>query len=127
MTPETRTRLVRLLGMLGSAHDGERANAAALADRLVRNAGLVWDQVVAPVGSAGERARGEEPTNLSFGEQDFEDLLRCQMTLTIFTEKQRALIAGFIDYLEHHPHLTGRQRAVLDDLVARIQRRGRAA
>ena len=42
------TRLVRLLGMLGSEHDGEVANAGRLADRLVRELGLTWGEVVQP-------------------------------------------------------------------------------
>lgn len=33
----TRTRLVRLLGMIGSQHDGEALNAARLANKLVRD------------------------------------------------------------------------------------------
>jgi hypothetical protein len=32
--------------MLGSAHDGERANAARLAAELVRTHGLTWDDVI---------------------------------------------------------------------------------
>ena len=41
-------RLVRLLGMLGSAHDGEVANAGRMADRLIRESGLTWSQIIAP-------------------------------------------------------------------------------
>jgi hypothetical protein len=45
----TAKRLAKLLGMCGSAHDGERAAAAAKADRLVRKLGLTWhDVIVAP-------------------------------------------------------------------------------
>ena len=41
-------RLVRLLGMLGSAHDGEALNAGRMADRLIRERGLTWSQIIAP-------------------------------------------------------------------------------
>lgn len=41
-----RTRLVRVLGMLGSAHAGERANAAEIAVSIVREAGLTWDDMI---------------------------------------------------------------------------------
>jgi hypothetical protein len=37
MAPADRERLARLLGMIGSAHDGEALNAARLADRLIRD------------------------------------------------------------------------------------------
>jgi hypothetical protein len=33
---------------VGSMHDGEALNAARLADRLVRNCGLTWAEVLAP-------------------------------------------------------------------------------
>jgi hypothetical protein len=40
-------RLVKLCGMLGSAHDGERAAAAALkADQPLRRHGLRWPDVI---------------------------------------------------------------------------------
>jgi hypothetical protein len=40
-TPD-RTRLVKLLGMCGSEHAGERAAAGVAADRLLRDRGLTW-------------------------------------------------------------------------------------
>ncbi|MGF6229785.1 hypothetical protein QFZ27_003740 [Inquilinus ginsengisoli] len=42
------TRLIRILGMLGSDHDGERAAAALAADRLVRGSGWNWSDLLAP-------------------------------------------------------------------------------
>jgi hypothetical protein len=39
-------RLRKLCGMFSSAHDGEIANAARMADRLVRAAGLAWGDVL---------------------------------------------------------------------------------
>jgi hypothetical protein len=44
--PIDRGRLVKLLGMLGSDHEGERVNAGMLADRLVRDAGITWAEIV---------------------------------------------------------------------------------
>jgi hypothetical protein len=41
-------RLRKLCGMFSSSHDGEIANAARMADRLVRAAGLVWGDVLRP-------------------------------------------------------------------------------
>ena len=40
-------RLAKLLGMVGSVHDGEALTAARMADKLVRDAGMTWSQVVA--------------------------------------------------------------------------------
>jgi hypothetical protein len=39
-------RLAKLLGMLGSEHPGERVNAGLLADRLVRDAGITWSEII---------------------------------------------------------------------------------
>ena len=44
--PAIRQKLARLLGMLGSEHDGEALNAGRLADKLVRSAGLSWHEVL---------------------------------------------------------------------------------
>jgi hypothetical protein len=44
---ETRHRLARVLGMIGSAHDNEALAAARMADRLVRGEGLTWFDVLA--------------------------------------------------------------------------------
>jgi hypothetical protein len=42
-----RDRLARVLGMLGSAHDGEVAAAGRIAHEIVRSAGATWFDVVA--------------------------------------------------------------------------------
>ena len=46
LDPRSVERLVKLLGMLGSNHDGERAAAALKANALVREHGLVWSDVI---------------------------------------------------------------------------------
>jgi len=43
-----RERLARVLGMLGSSHDGEVLNAARLAVRIVKESGSIWEQVITP-------------------------------------------------------------------------------
>lgn len=59
LTDPDRTRLVRLLGMLGSAHDGERANAASLAHKMLQDRKLTWNDVIAhgPNGAGVDPAR----------------------------------------------------------------------
>ena len=46
LPPERRVRLTKLLGLLGSDHVGERANAGAMADKLIREAGLTWESLL---------------------------------------------------------------------------------
>lgn len=39
-------KLVKVLGLLGSSHAGERANAAEHASRMLKEAGLTWYDVL---------------------------------------------------------------------------------
>jgi hypothetical protein len=55
LLPSDREHLAKLLGMLGSAHVGERDNAARLADRMVRQAGLTWQAVLTEAPAASPR------------------------------------------------------------------------
>ena len=43
-----RARLAKLLGMMGSTHDGEVVAAARQAERLRADAGLTWHDIVLP-------------------------------------------------------------------------------
>jgi hypothetical protein len=60
-----RERLIKLLGRLGSAHNGEIAAAGRKADALIRDAGITWADTIAPETVQGElidalRAENEE-------------------------------------------------------------------
>ena len=48
LTEADRVRLVKLLGMLGSDHAGERDSAGVAAHRLIKSLGMTWAQVLAP-------------------------------------------------------------------------------
>jgi hypothetical protein len=49
LAPDALDRLIKLLGMLGSVHDGERATAGRKAHELIRHHGLTWsDLLLAP-------------------------------------------------------------------------------
>lgn len=109
LQPEDRTRLIRLLGMLGSMYDGERANAAALADRFVREKGMTWAEVVTPPPSMPP----SPPRPRSW-----RDVLR------EVVEWQDALSSwerGFIETLRHwNGQPTAKQTAVLHGIAERF-------
>jgi hypothetical protein len=46
LNPKATDRLAKLCGLLGSDNAGERATAAALADRMIRELGLRWTDVI---------------------------------------------------------------------------------
>jgi hypothetical protein len=52
LDPQSLERLVKLLGMMGSAHAGERSVAAQKADQLVRERGLTWGEVFSYIAPA---------------------------------------------------------------------------
>ena len=52
LTPAFADKLVKVLGLLGSAHDGEVAAAGRRADAMVKGTGLSWDEVITPAAPA---------------------------------------------------------------------------
>jgi hypothetical protein len=48
LPPADHTKLVKVLGLLGSDHDGERASAAHKASEIIRKHRLTWADVLAP-------------------------------------------------------------------------------
>lgn len=60
LSPAERNRLVAILGRLGSDYDGERAAAALLASRLLRDRGLCWDDLIQAVGGARQTSGGAQ-------------------------------------------------------------------
>jgi hypothetical protein len=46
LAPDALERLIKLLGMLSSAHDGERAAAGQKAHEFIRRHGLTWSEIL---------------------------------------------------------------------------------
>jgi hypothetical protein len=81
------TRLGKLLGLLGSAFDAERAQAAQAADRLIRGAGMTWPDFVRAV----ERERiAAEAAQLLFSENNTLKAENEQLRGTLATAPARA-------------------------------------
>jgi hypothetical protein len=105
LDPRSAERLVKLLGMLGSNHDGERAAAAFKANELVREHGLVWSDVIRPNDARAKNQDDQEvdwrtmrgfcaqhPKLLRSREQEFvDDIEDWRGTLT---EKQSAWLVS---------------------------------
>lgn len=115
-----RRRLARLLGMVGSSHDGEALNAARLADRMVRDAGLTWHEVLADHDSATPPPRQEPQINVLV---DWP--VRWQAAARLVAEEGKGLLrekdlafARTVAGYEHRP--TEKQLGYLHDLVRRV-------
>ena len=55
LTSAERAKLVKVLGLLSSSHDGERAAAGFTASRMLRDRGLDWDSLIAPAALASSQ------------------------------------------------------------------------
>ena len=100
---------MKLLGLLGSDHDGERATAGAKADALVRKLGLTWaDVIVLP---APRRASSISATDAQ--------------QMASYCHRHYALLTGrefdFIRSIRRwHGDLTERQASWLCSIYARL-------
>jgi hypothetical protein len=115
MTPAERQKLIMIPGMLGGDHAGERDNAAILAVRIVRAAGLTWEQVLGTPPAASASTSNSNSTELtridaclvqaerlSLWEQEFLAPIRSQLRWTgrrRLSERQAALLSRIEDKL----------------------------
>ncbi len=105
-----RARLSKLLGLLGSVHDGEVAAAGRAADALVRRAGLTWSEVLTPRLLAPD----QNPAFASVGEA-------CAFCLALPDRLTDWEIEFCYSLLQQHRPLSPKQAAVLDRLVDKVR------
>ncbi len=98
----TADKLAKVCSMFASDHDGERAAAAALADRLVRARGLTWPEIISP-GTASARSV-EDMINFA---RHGDDILN-------------AWEEGFLRSIKGRQFLTEKQLKKLSDIVAKV-------
>jgi hypothetical protein len=104
-------RLSKLAGMFGSAHAGERAAAALKADKLVRDLGLTWFDVLVP--HQNQLAGSSIATKLTLLRDNLDRLTPWEV--------------GFVRSLGRFGRFSPKQRAVIDRLVAKVSEERRAA
>ena len=108
-----RTRLARVLAMIGSSFDGEALVAARRAHELVKAAGLSWEELLTGKGSNRQSGAWVEPLD------DAEKIDRCLEHAEYLTEWEQ----DFIDNLAGwHGRLTPKQSRRLDELVGKVRR-----
>lgn len=107
LPPAAADRLQKLAGMLGSAFDGERANAAAAATRLLEQHGTTWREILAP---ETPRPRAPVPTGWRAVVAD----------LVLFPERLSDWEQVFLRGLSRFPRLSPKQQVILDRIAARV-------
>jgi hypothetical protein len=89
--------------MLGSEHAGERAAAALKADKLVRDKGLTWPEIIAP----SIKPRSSIAEQIAFAVANIDCLSMWER--------------GFLYSINGKHRLTPKQLAVLDQIVAKVR------
>jgi len=107
----SRSKLAKLLGMLGSDHGGERDAAALAVARLVKAAGLTWAQILAPVPVK------REPL-FSTWRATCAELAKRPGDLRAWERK-------FVADLPAFPRISTKQRYILGEIAERVLTRGR--
>jgi hypothetical protein len=116
---EAADRLTKLLGMLGSEHDGERATAAAKANAFVRAMGLTWRDIISPplAPDHAPRIRSWRANDSNWRRMaEFCHARRWQLN-----QKDRDFVRSMLNWRQQP---TERQREWLLDLYARLHRGG---
>jgi hypothetical protein len=109
-----RAQLARILGMLGSAHDGEVVAAGRMAERMRAAAGATWFEPLSPPPPAiASRVAVEPPETLD------EAIGLCRDYPEHTTEWERNFIAS-ISRRPHCRRLSEKQLRVLTRVVRRI-------
>jgi len=109
-----RTKLVGILGMLGSDQDGERASAALLATRLLKRHDLRWDDII--VGRDTTAAASRSPGRALW----HADLALAQRHVSYTRQWEQ----GFIHSVSSRHSLSAKQRAVLHEIAEALRARG---
>ena len=110
---KTVERLARICGLFGSDHPGERATAAFQANKLLRDRGLSWhDVIIVP----------QQPTGAaSASASDFRDQIRFALAnLDLLSRWEHGFILGIFK----RRLLSNRQLEVLEEIVARLRDAG---
>jgi hypothetical protein len=122
-----RDKLIKVLRMFGSNHDGEVASAARRAHHIVKKHALDWDDLLMSVNA---KARAEQRTRHNYEARDDDSeteaflIRRARQHDQFVTEWEREFLASISDSLVEWGRLTTRQRAVLDRICNKLELRG---
>jgi hypothetical protein len=121
-----RDKLVKVLRMFGSNHDGEVAAAARLAHGMVKKHHLDWGDLLMPVGPGNTRQHQEETHHNTANDENNEAFLirRASKFLVHLTDWEREFLQSIADSLIEWGRLTPKQRGVLDRINNKLKLRG---
>jgi hypothetical protein len=117
LDPAAADKLTKILGLLGSDHPGERDAAAQAANKLVRERGLTWGDVIGP------SLIPEQPVRIRAwraGDSDWQKMAGfCHNRQWLLRPKDREFVRSMANW---RGEPTERQREWLLDLYAQLYR-----
>jgi len=129
-----RDKLIKILRMFGSSHDGEVASAARRAHELLKGRSLDWDDLIIRIhsnssgssystGSSSHYKKPEpEPEPRTDDEADL--IHRCAERSKCLTAWENEFIESISESIIEWGHLTQKQRNVLDRIINKLKVRG---
>jgi hypothetical protein len=121
LSPALASKLVKVLGMLGSAHDGEVAAAGRRAHSMLKAMGLTWSDVIKPAAPKSEQPqrpqrrwrRGVSPTDTA---------ALCLQWSEVLTEWE----VDFCRSIVGRRRISAKQTEVLGKIVCKVEAFARA-
>ena len=109
-----REKLAAVLSMMGSQHDGEVLNAARLAEKIRRSAGLSWSDLLTGAPTTTDRPLPPPPSRQP---QWREMLAECRRRPEALTDWERQFVAS----VAQRGSLSPRQLATLADIARKAR------
>ena len=118
LPPAVADRLIKVIGMFGSAHDGEVVAAARQATRLLREHDCTWAELLEPIVLPPPPARPRPYPAPRHGHIDWRaDAAACLARADLLTDWEHRFVANLLGFRRLSP----KQTAVLTELVERVR------
>lgn len=109
-----KNKLVKLLGMLGSTHDGEVVAAARAAERMLKEAGITWAELFSDSQPVEPVQASYEATHSDYYQ---DEIIRRMVDECIrYGEKFTKWETNFLHSLKLQKHFTPKQISMLEAL-----------
>jgi len=124
LSPALASKLVKVLGMLGSAHDGEVAAAGRRADAMVKGAGLTWGDVITPAAPKPEPQRqSRAPRRWRSPTSPSDTATLCLLWPEVLTDWE----TNFCRSIVGRRRISAKQTVVLERLARKVEAFAQAA
>lgn len=124
MEETDRDKLIKVLRMFGSDHDGEVAAAARRAHNILKIHTLDWDDLIIQEGRSKSSYRKPKPERREPDADEADMIHRCSEREKCMTAWEREFITSISGSIIEWGHLTPKQRAILDRIVNKMKVQG---